>query len=379
MPKPLTFLDEVGLLGTGSILGSRVIDNDALESMITGYDADSGPFAPWVERVTHIQSRRFCNDEEDVVSMASAAAARAVEASGIDPEEVDLVIVCSFTVRELFPGDHVKIARTVNGHCGTFSLNGACAGSVYGTALALGMVKSGFARNVVVVGVEQLSLVTNFSDPLTSILFADGAGAVVVGRKRVDEGGAFIDRTVLKHDHAPGTIMMDNANLLLPDRDLGPPDRQTEGRAIARQYLRMEGGPRVLRNAVHAMAEVTVELLGYTMDDLKSGDPELRELLDQVHLVPHQANGRIVDGLQEKLGMPEERVYRTVYFAGNMSTATNLYTLDYAVREGNLARRPLEDGRGEVTPCGRPLRKGDLVVLTTIGGGYLYGAVGFRM
>ena len=148
---------------------------------------------------------------------------------------------------------------------------------------------------------------------------------------------------------------------------------------VRRQYLSMGGGPRVLRNAVNAMSETVVELLGFTVDDLKADHPGLRELLNQVHLVPHQANGRIVDGLQEKLGVPVEQVYRTVYFAGNMSAATNVVTLDHAIREGNLRRSEKPDGPADIIPCGRRLRRGDLVVVTTIGGGYLYGAVGFRL
>jgi 3-oxoacyl-[acyl-carrier-protein] synthase III len=123
----------------------------------------------------------------------------------------------------------------------------------------------------------------------------------------------------------------------------------------------------------------TLELLGYGLEDLRAGDPGLRAALEKVHLIPHQANGRIVDGVQERLGLPEDRVYRTLYFAGNMSAATNLFTLDHARREGNLRRREREDGTGEIAPCGRRLGKGDLVILTSIGAGYIYGAVGFRL
>jgi 3-oxoacyl-[acyl-carrier-protein] synthase-3 len=234
-----------------------------------------------------------------------------------------------------------------------------------------------------VVGVENLTRAMNFADPLTAILFADGAGAVLIGRRPSPEpGSGFVDRVVLRHDYAPGTIMMDNANAAFPDRLVGEPAAVAAPGAdilVRRQFIRMEGGPRVLRNAVNAMSDTVVSLLGYTMDDLKRDDPDLREMLRQVHLVPHQANGRIVDGLQEKLGIPEEQVYRTIYFAGNMSAATNVVTLDYAMREGNLRRRELPDGKIEIGPCGRRLRKGDLVVVTTIGGGYIYGAVGFRL
>ena len=380
LPKVLPFAPEVAVLGTGSALGSRRVDNKTLEGMVSGFDPASGDFSTWVERVTHIRSRQFCVEGETAGTMGTLAAQRALEASGLSGEAVDLCIVCTFTPKELFPGDAVDIARSLNPRCGVFSIGAACAGSVYGLAMAFGMVKSGLHRNVMVVGVENLVLATNFADPLTAILFGDGAGAVLVGRR---EGGApntgFIDRVVLRHDHAPGTIMMDNANVAFPDRVVSGPLHATDATTLKRQYITMGGGPRVLRNAVNAMAESTVNLLGYTMEDLKKGEPGLRSLLDELHFVPHQANGRIVDGLMEKLGMPEERVYRTIYHAGNMSAATNVYTLDYAVREGNLRRHENADGSVDIGPCGRRLQKGDLVILTTIGGGYIYGSVGFRL
>jgi len=380
LARPLPFVPEVGVLGTGSVLGSRRVDNAALKGMISNYDESSGDFGAWVERVTHIQERGWCAPGESVGTMGTAAAHRALEASGVPREEVDLVLLGSFTMKELYPGDGVDIARSINPRCGYVALNAGCAGSVYGMALGASMVRAGWARNVVVIGAEQLTGATNLADPITAILFADGAGAAVIGRRRgaaPDTG--WVDRVVLKHDYAPGNIMMDNANLTIPGRIVGPAPDRRHGVAVERQALVMEGGPRVLRNAVNAMAEATVELLGYTMDDLKDDDPGLREALAGVHLVPHQANGRIVDGLQEKLGLPVDRVYRTVYRTGNMSAATNMVTLDHAVREGNLRRLEREDGTGEISPCGRRLQAGDLVVLVTIGAGYLYGAVGFRL
>ena len=244
----------------------------------------------------------------------------------------------------------------------------------------MGMVKAGLHRNVMVVGVENLTLATNFDDPVTAILFGDGAGAVLVGRREgAEPGTGFIDRVVLRHEYSPGTIMMGNSNVANPQRMVDGSRRPGADSLMRRTFIRMEGGPRVLRGAVNAMTQAVVELLGFTMEDLKRDDPELREVLGQVHLIPHQANGRIVDGIQEKMGIPEDRVYRTIYHAGNMSAATNVYTLDYAVREGNLRRREHPDGTVEIGPCGRRIRGGDLVVLVTIGGGYIYGAVGFRM
>ncbi len=348
--------------------------------MVSNYDEASGDFAAWVERVTHIQERRFCAEGETVASLGTRAGLLAVQDAGLRPADVDFVILCSFTTDEIYPGDSVEIARAFGPKCGCFTIASGCAGSVYGLGLALAQVKGGFHRNVLVVGSEHISACVNMADPLTAILFGDGAGAVVVGvpaSPRPQSG--FLDRLPLRHDFSPKNIRMGNANLALPGQDLGPSDRSRTGYAVERQYIVMEGGPRVLRNAVNAMAEVTVELLGYTMEDLKSGEPGLRAALETVHLVPHQANGRIVDGVQEKLGLHEDRVYRTLFHTGNMSAATNVYTLDHARREGNLRREEREDGTAKIVPCGRKLKEGDLVILTSIGAGYIYGAVGFRL
>ncbi len=149
---------------------------------------------------------------------------------------------------------------------------------------------------------------------------------------------------------------------------------------LDRTYIEMGGGPSVLRNAITNMAECTVRTLGYEMSDLKAKNPELRAILDGAWLVPHQANGRIVDGLCDKLEMPTERVIRTIYRYGNMSAASNLVALDFAIRHGNMERVLDAEGRVlEVKTTPDRIRKGEMVLLPSIGGGYLMGCVGFRM
>jgi 3-oxoacyl-[acyl-carrier-protein] synthase-3 len=212
-------------------------------------------------------------------------------------------------------------------------------------------------------------------DPVTAILFGDAAGAMVVGRKTDGEDTGFLGNAILRSEYNPTAIWMRNGNCPTPPDFLGA-DRRSHNR----HFLHMEGGPRVLRNAVNRMADAVVECLGFTPDDLKDGNPELMSLLQRVKLVPHQANGRIVDGLQEKLGCPRENVYRTIYTAANSSAATNAYTLDYAIREGNMDRIPPEEGSGRmgtIVTTDRRIRKGDLVVVVSIGAGYVYGAMAF--
>ena len=367
----------VAVLGTGAALPERVVTNAELEGLISGYDPSSGDFSHWVDRVTHIQERRFVDPQKETAGILGLRAARqALEAANLEASSIDLVIFASFTYHDMFPGEHTWIVNELGLDCGTFALAAACAGSLYAMTMARAMVTSGQADTVLVIGSETLSNVLDFADPVTAILFSDAAGAAIVGRKQDGEDTGFVGKSVLHSSFKRNAISMWNANVPMPDQR-GPDAARTQQRA----YLRMAGGPRVLRNAVNKMAETVCEVFGFGLDDLKSGNPELREILDQVKLIPHQANGRIVNGLQERLGLDRDAVYRTIYFAGNSSAGTNLFTLDYAVREGNLWRNdPPEgsDAMGKLEPCGRTLQKGDLVVITSIGAGYLYGAVAFR-
>lgn len=367
----------VAILGTGSALPRRRVPNSELEGLIRGYDAESGDFATWVDRVTHIQERAFSDPTqgETAGSIGEIAARHAIDAAGIPVGEIDQMIFCSFTYGDQFPGEHVHLVDSLGIDCGTFAMTAACAGSLFGVTLARSLVQSGQCRNVLVVGSEMLSRVIDWGDPITAILFADAAGAVVVGRKDRERTGGFIGQSVLRSQLSTNTIMMKNGNC--------PPDGTLPGhdaRVQERQFLGMRGGPRVLRNAINKMSTVVCESLGYTLDDLKNGNPELRALLDRAKIVPHQANGRILDGLQKALGVPRDNLYRTVYHAGNSSAATNVYTLDYAVRVGNQWREdPAEgqDGMGIIHDVDARIEPGDVVVLVSIGAGYLYGAVSF--
>lgn len=362
------------LLGTGRALPSRRITNDELRGFIRNYDESSGDFALWVDRVTHIQERHWTDAEtESAGTMGTAAARAALESSGVAPSEVDQLLFCSFTPNELFPGEHVRMVRDLGLSCGAFQMTAACAGSVYGLALARSLVLSGQCRNVLVVATECVSRATNFDDPLTAILFSDAAGAMLVGRPREPGDGGFLGHAVLRTEYHPTAITMSNGNCPTPDRYV-----DGDWRKERRPVLAMEGGARVLKSAVTRMADAVVECLGFTPQDLKDENPALREVLNRVKVVPHQANGRIVDGLQEKLGLPRANVYRTIYFLGNCSAATNAFTLDYGIRVGNLDRVEPPEGAttmGKIVASDARIRKGDLVVMVSIGSGYSYGAM----
>jgi 3-oxoacyl-[acyl-carrier-protein] synthase-3 len=366
----------VAVLGTGSYLPRRVMTNEALRDLISNYDeAHSGDFSTWVDRVTHIHERRFIGSEEEHAGyMGARAAKQALDMAGVKPTELDLIIHASFTPSACVPGDHVLVARGIGADATpSFTLTGACAGSVYGMGLAYGMLASGSMKRILVTGSETISPTLDFGDPLTAILFGDGAGAVVLGHVGKSEGGML--PPYLGHDFNWENITMDNANLPFTGK-VRAEGENGGAPAVEKPFLRMISGPAVLKSAVNAMKSSVLRVLGY---DGEPPDGEMSELRARMRLVPHQANGRIVDGLAKKLGVDTKRVTKTIYKVGNISAASNLIALDYAYRKGNLLvdREPVTEKILAIREHDDPVRPGELVVLPSIGAGYLFGAVAF--
>ncbi len=370
----------VAVLGTGRCLPERVITNAVLRDLCTNYDEDaSGDFATWVDRVTHIHERRYVNDEQTSAHIGVEAAQKALDMAGVKPTDLDLIIFCSFTPAACVPGDHVLVADMLGAKTTpSFTLTAACAGSIQGMSMAFGMIASGLMKRILVVGAETISPTLDFADPLTAILFADGAGAVVLGA--VDgavngtEGGML--PPYLGFEFNWDNITMNNANLpfrskvAVPAQNGCPP-------AIEKTYLKMVGGRSVLRNAVNTMAGAVRRVLGYENGSIPEAD--MNALRDRMRVIPHQANGRIVDGLTKKLGIAPERMTKTVHLYGNVSAASNLLALDFAIREGNLvADADPETGKiNQVRTIDEKAQRGDLIIMPSIGAGYLFGAVGF--
>jgi 3-oxoacyl-[acyl-carrier-protein] synthase III len=370
----------VTISGTGSCLPERVVDNDTLAGMVTGFDAErSGDFCAWVDQVTHVHERRFCSFETRTSDLALIAAREALAVAGVEPRDLGLIIYASFTPSQDIPGDHCLLAQALGAHdTATFNLKAACAGSIYGLAMAWSTVAAGLYDHVLVVGAETISKALNFHDPITSIIFGDGAGAAVVSRRDGSAGGGMLP-PYLTFRYSPRNIHLANSNIPVdvgrfPDREIQP------GVPLVEQALvEMESGPNVLRTAVLNMSECALKCLGYERRALKKGDPDLVTLLKAARIVPHQANGRIVDGLADRLGVEPNRVIRTLYRYGNISAASNLVALDYGIRHGSMERVLDADGRvtGVRDDDGARIREGDLVLLPSIGGGYLMGCVGF--
>ena len=375
-----TLNPNVRILGTGSYLPPGVVDNKSLGEIVKGYDAErSGDFGAWVDQMTHIHERRFGQPQTRSSDLAEVAARRAMKSAGIEPGDIDMLMYATFTPSEMIPGDHCNLADRLGLQAsGVVQLMAACAGSIYGMGMAWGMLASGAMRNILVVGTETASKALNFHDPVTAILFGDGAGAVVMSRDdSASEGGVL--PPLLDFHFSPRNIHLANSNVpvdvgCFPDRAVQP------GVHLVEQALvEMEGGPAVLRKAIKRMAGCVARCLGYEEKDLKRGNDALKATLADACIIPHQANGRILDGMAKDLGVPPERVIRTIYRYGNISAASNLVALDFALRRGNMSR--VLDDNGHVLSIAehedQRIRSGDLVLLPSIGGGYLMGCMGF--
>jgi 3-oxoacyl-[acyl-carrier-protein] synthase III len=184
----------------------------------------------------------------------------------------------------------------------------------------------------------------------------------------------------LSFEYSPDTIRVRNANNPHEVRCFPVASDRPGVKVVQQGVVEMSGGPRVLRNAVNYMSECAARVLGFEASDFRNDHPELLATIRSSRIVPHQANGRIVDALIERLGIARERVVRTIYRYGNLSAASNLVALDHGVRHGTMERELAPDETVKsVRTAPHRIEKGDLVLLPSIGGGYLMGCVGFRM
>jgi 3-oxoacyl-[acyl-carrier-protein] synthase-3 len=312
------------IVGTGSALPRRQVTNAQLAETVDTSDE-------WIVERTGIRMRYIAGEGETTSSLATDAARRAIESAGIEPSAIDLIILATATPDQTFPAS-ATIVQTALGidDCVSFDVQAVCSGFLYALSVADSMIKSGAANHALVIGAETFSRILDWEDRTTCVLFGDGAGAVVLRGEDSDSG------VLATRLHADGR----HNQLLYVDG--GPSTTQTVGK------LRMRG-QEVFRHAVTNLAEVLREVLAAA--DLTVAD------IDWV--VPHQANRRILDATARKLGLPAERVIITVDQHANTSAASVPLALDTAVRDGRIKR-------------------GDLLVLEAMGGGFTWGAAAIR-
>jgi 3-oxoacyl-[acyl-carrier-protein] synthase-3 len=308
------------IAGTGSYLPEKVVTNFDLEKMVDTSDE-------WIRTRTGIERRHVAADGETTVDLAEFAARRALDAAGIAPQDVDFIAFGTTTPDLVFPNCGVLLqARLGCRNVPAFSVETACAGFMYALSIADKYVRCGEAKRALVIGAETLSRITDWSDRSTAVLFADGAGAVVL--EPASEPGV-----LSTHLHADGYYK----DLLY----------------CAAGVSRGLGQKLAITMSGNEVFKVAVTKLGQAVDETLAANGLDRSALDW--LVPHQANIRIIQATARKLDMPMERVIVTVQEHGNTSAASVPLALDVAVRDGRIKR-------------------GELLLLEAFGGGFTWGS-----
>ena len=313
------------IIGTGSALPARCVSNAELAKTVDTTDE-------WIVERTGIRFRYIADDNETTATLGAQAAQNALQAAGVEANEVDLIILATATPDQTFPASATKIQAALGiNDCIAFDVAAVCSGFLYAVSVADCMIRAGGIKTAIVIGSETFSRILDWEDRTTCVLFGDGAGAIVL-RAETSERGILATRL-----HADGR----HNGLLYVDG--GPSTTGTVGK------LRMKGSE-VFRHAVTNLASVMREVLsetGYQTSDVD-------------WVVPHQANARILDATARKLGLAPEKVIVTVDAHANTSAASVPLALDVAVRDGRI-------------------KAGDLIVLEAMGGGFTWGGALVRM
>jgi len=319
---------DVHIVGTGSYTPDRVLTNQDLERIVDTSDE-------WITSRTGIKERRISDPKTPSSFLATEAATRALADAGIAGEALDQIIVGTVTGDRTFPSTACIVQDRLGAtRAHAFDVSAACAGFLYGLSIGRTAVASGTADTVLVIGVETLSRIVDWTDRNTCVLFGDAAGAVVL-RSTGKPGGILATRL-----HSDGSLV----HLLeMPaGGSLMPPSHETVEKRL--HTIHMSGND-VFKHAVRAMESVAIEAL-----EAAGRKPEEVTLF-----VPHQANYRIIDATARRLGFPMERVFVNLDRYGNTSSASIPLALDEARRAGRI-------------------RPGDLVEMVTFGGGFTWAA-----
>jgi 3-oxoacyl-[acyl-carrier-protein] synthase-3 len=310
------------IVGTGSYLPAKVLSNRDLEGTVDTTDE-------WIYSRTGIRQRHIAADNEQTSDLALEASRKALEAAGVAPADLDLIIVATTTPDMVFPSTACLLQSKLGAkNCPAFDVQAVCSGFIYGLSTADQFMRSGQYRNALVVGAEIYSRILDWKDRGTCVLFGDGAGAVVLQRSAAPG-------ILSSHLHADGAYA---GMLSVPGTVCG-------GKVSGRPLLQMDGQG-VFKFAVKVLDDVVNEALA--ANRLQKTDIDW--------LIPHQANVRIIQATAKKLGLSMEKVVVTVDRHANTSAASIPLALDEAVRDGRI-------------------RPGQHVLLEGVGGGFTWGAV----
>ena len=324
------------ILGTGAYAPETVVTNADLEKMVNTSDA-------WISERTGIHERRRAQPGENTSDLALRASIQALEMAHTRPDEVDLILVATVTPDTLMPACAATLQYKLGAkNAFAFDISAACAGSIYGLAIADQFVQTGKAKRALVIGADLLTRMIDWTDRNTCVLFGDAAGAMVLGPVPPSSGkGSGILSTHLYMDGSQTGI------LLIPGGGSAhPPTEETVKQKL--HYVSMNGRE-VYKFAVRALVDATVAALehnGFTADQVD-------------HVVAHQANVRIVEAVLERLKIPARKCHINISKYGNTSSASMPMTLDEINRAGKI-------------------KKGDLVAMMAIGAGMAWGTAMVR-
>ena len=315
------------ITGTGSYLPPRRVTNDDMAAELAQRGLETSD--EWIVARTGIRARHFAAPDTVASDLAVPAALAAMQAAGVGPDEVDLIIVATSTPDMVFPSTAAIVQHKLGIHgCPVFDVQAVCSGFVYALSVADAMIRAGNARTALVIGAEVFSRILDFNDRTTCVLFGDGAGAVV-----------------LQASETPGILATD---LHADGKHVGilcVPGHVSGGKVTGEPLLRMDGQA-VFKLAVSVLeksALAVLERAGKTAAELD-------------WLIPHQANIRIMQSTAKKLRLPMDKVIVTVQEQGNTSAASVPLALDHGVRSGQV-------------------KPGQLVLLEGVGGGFTWGSV----
>jgi 3-oxoacyl-[acyl-carrier-protein] synthase-3 len=325
--SPLATIRPVSIVSTGAYVPERILTNAEMEKMVDTTDE-------WIYSRTGIRERHIARDDEASSDMGAAAARVAMQDAGVDPEEIDLIIVGTCTPDMAFPSTACFVQKLIGAkNAACMDLSAACSGFLYAMEVGRQFISTGQASTALILGAEKLSTVTNWTDRTTCVLFGDGAGAAIL--KPSVDGARGIMSSVLGAD---GTL-----SDLLTIRGGGSRYPVSQQVVDENSNTIQMAGREVFKHAVTQMADAALAALsscGVSIDDIAC-------------IIPHQANARIIQAIGQKIGAPMEKFYVNVDRFGNTSAASIIIALDEAARAGRM-------------------KKGDLVLMVVFGGGFTW-------
>ncbi|MEZ5306715.1 MAG: beta-ketoacyl-ACP synthase III [Pyrinomonadaceae bacterium] len=321
-----------GILGTGHDYPKGVLTNADLEKIVDTNDE-------WITTRTGIKQRRKAADDEYTSQFAVRASRAAIEAAGINPEDIEIIVCATTTPDQILPSTGCLIQKELGAvNAAGMDVFAACSGFLYGITMVESMIRTGQIRYALVVGAEVLTKYVDYTDRSTCVIFGDGAGAAVLGP--VEDGKGILATKILSDGRFEEQLFAPGGGT-----KLGTTHETIDNRD---HFFKMRGNE-LFKIAVRSMADISKEMLdkaGYGVDDVKI-------------VIPHQANQRITDAVAARLKVPEEKVYSNIAQHGNTSSASIPIALDECLKEGKI-------------------EEGDLVLLTAFGGGVTWGGTIIR-